>query len=473
MESLQLHPERYLSSEPSVRSLALEIYESIRELPIISPHSHVDPQLFVDPRQRFGNPTELFITPDHYVFRILYSQGIPLEALGIPPRVVGGEGVEADPQKVWKLFCSNFHTFAGTPTSLWLQEELAGVFGIYEKPSAENADSMYAQLSEMLKSYEYSPRKLYERFLIECLCTTDTATDTLSAHQTLQSQAWTGRILPTFRPDKLTNLNNPNWRTELANLETLIGKEIRSYRDFIHALEERRAFFKQTGAKATDHDVLTPYTAEYSPAELDRIFQQALLGEANPEDAQKFSAQMLMEMARMSCEDGLVMQMHTGSYRNHNQALFERFGPDMGSDIPVQMEFTHNLATLLQKFGSSKDFTLVLFTLDESCYTRELAPLAGHYPAVKLGPPWWFLDSLGGMQRYLDAVVEIAGFYNLAGFNDDTRGFCSIPARHDLWRRACANWLAGQTAKYILGLQDALAIARELAYGLAKRTYHL
>ena len=473
MDSLYLHPQRYFSCDPSVRKLAVEIYESIRDLPLISPHSHVDPQLFVDPQQRFGNPTELFISPDHYIFRILYSQGIPLEALGIRPLVGDGTGVEEDPQKIWELFCSHFYLFAGTPTSLWLQEGLAGVFGVYEKPSTKNADRLYAQLSEMLRSEAYSPRKLFERFQIEALCTTDTATDTLSAHQALQNQAWPGRILPTFRPDKLTKLQNPLWKTELANLEALIGKEITTYSNFIQALEDRRAFFKQTGAMATDHDVLTPYTAESSPAELAGIFQRALLGKTSTEDANKFSAQMLMEMARMSCEDGLIMQVHAGSFRNHNKALFERFGPDLGSDIPVRMEFTRNLVALLQKFGSARNFTLVLFTLDESCYARELAPLAGHYPAVKLGPPWWFFDSLAGIQRYFDAVVETAGFYNLAGFNDDTRGFCSIPARHDLWRRASANWLAGQTTKHVFSLEEAILIARELAYGLTKRTYHL
>jgi len=473
MAGENLRPERFFSSDPAVRTLAVEIYESIRNLPILCPHGHVDPQLFVDPLQRFGNPTELFITPDHYVFRLLFSQGIPLEALGIQPLDGNHANVEADPQKAWGLFCSNFHLFAGTPTSLWLQEELAGVFGITEKPSAENAERLYAQLSEMLQMEEYSPRRLYERFRIEALCTTDAATDNLSAHQALQNQTWAGRILPTFRPDKLTNLKNPTWRTDLSNLEVLISKEITTYPGFIQALEDRRAFFKQIGAKATDHDVLTPYTAEFTPAELEGIFQRALRGNADAEDAHRFSAGMLMEMAHMSCEDGLVMQVHAGSFRNHNRNLFEQFGPDMGADIPVQTEFTRNLTPLLQKFGNSKNLTLVLFTLDESCYGRELAPLAGHYPSVKLGPPWWFFDSLGGMQRYFEAVVETAGFYNLAGFNDDTRAFCSIPARHDLWRRASANWLAGQTAKHVLGMQDARVIAQELAYGLAKRTYRL
>ncbi|HSN93528.1 MAG TPA: glucuronate isomerase [Anaerolineaceae bacterium] len=473
MEGQAMHPERYFSSDPIVRGLAVELYESIRYLPILCPHGHVDAQLFVDPNQRFGNPTELFITPDHYLIRALYAHGIALEALGIQACNGDKTDLETDPKRVWKLFCSNFHIFAGTPTGLWVREELAGVFGFNEIPSAKNADHLYLQLSEMLQSEHYSPRRLYERFNIEALCTTDAATDNLSAHQALQKQTWSGRILPTFRPDKLIDLENPTWITELAKLEALSGKEITTFSNFIRSLEDRRAFFIQIGAKASDHGVRSPYTAEFSPAEIESIFQRALRGSLDADDARKFSAQMLMEMARMSCEDGLVMQVHAGSYRNHNQPLFEKFGPDMGADIPVRSEFTQNLAPLLCKFGNSKNLTLVLFTLDESCYGRELAPLAGHYPAVKLGPPWWFFDSLNGIQRYFDAVVETAGFYNLAGFNDDTRAFCSIPARHDLWRRASANWLAGQAARHMLDMRDAKFIAQELAYGLAKRTYNL
>lgn len=473
MENPKLHPQRYFSSEPFVRSLAFELYENIRDLPILSPHGHVDASIFVDPQQRFANPTELFIKPDHYILRLLYSQGISLESMGIPPLNGDPSLVQTDPLQIWKLFCTHFQLFDGTPSSLCIREELAGVFDIHEKPCAENAESLYQQLSEMLQSEDFSPRKLYKRFKIESLSTTDAATDILSAHIALKTGTWEGKVLPTFRPDRLTNLENPAWRAELTSLEALVASEINSYKDFIHGLEARRAYFKQVGATATDQGITTPYTAEFRPMELEAIFQRALRGQASPEDADKFSAQLLMEMARMSCEDGLVMQLHAGSYRNHNRELFERFGADMGADIPVQTEFTRNLAPLLQTYGNSIKLTLVLFTLDESAYARELAPLAGHYPAVKLGPPWWFYDSLAGIQRYFETVVETAGFYNLAGFNDDTRAFCSIPARHDLWRRASTNWLAGQVARHILSKEDARVIAHELAYGLAKRTYNL
>ncbi|MEA4811685.1 MAG: glucuronate isomerase [Anaerolineaceae bacterium] len=470
MEKSYSDPERYFSCEPGIRKIAMELYEGIRHLGIISPHSHVDPALFSSPERRFGNPAELFIIPDHYVFRMLYSQGIPLEALGVA--TLKGE-VTAEPREVWQTFCAHYYLFAGTPTSLWIQDELAAVFGINEQPCAENAGRLYDRISEALASAEYSPRALFDRFKIEVLCTTDSATDALSAHQSLKQGPWQRRILPTFRPDTLFKLPSPGWKNALAKLGSLYGKEISSYKVFLEAIEERRAFFKAMGAKACDHGVLNPFTENISTEAMEKIFQRALAGTASNEDYANFSAQMLMEMARMSCEDGLVMQLHAGSLRNHNQALYERFGADMGADIPVSAEFTRNLRPLLQRYGSTAGFRLVLFTLDESAYSRELAPLAGHYPAVKLGPPWWFLDSPKGMERYLDATVETAGFYNLAGFNDDTRGFCSIPARHDLWRRISCNWLAKQVSRQFLGLSSAKEIARELAYGLALQTYGL
>ena len=218
---------------------------------------------------------------------------------------------------------------------------------------------------------------------------------------------------------------------------------------------------------------MTPNTAELTPSEADTIFQRALHGKIDSSDVSRFTAHMLMEMARMSIEDGLVMQLHPGSLRNHNEVIFQKFGLDKGADIPIQTEYTQNLRPLLNKYGNDSRLTLILFTLDETTYSRELAPLAGHYPALKLGPPWWFFDSLNGMARYFDRVMETAGIYNTAGFNDDTRAFCSIPARHDLWRRASADWLAGLVARHIIDMNDAKEMIQDLAVNLAKRAYKL
>jgi glucuronate isomerase len=178
-------------------------------------------------------------------------------------------------------------------------------------------------------------------------------------------------------------------------------------------------------------------------------------------------------MARMSLEDGLVMQIHPGSWRNHNQQIFERFGPDKGCDIPVQTEYTRNLYELLNTFGTDKRLTIIIFTLDETAYARELAPLAGHYPALRLGPPWWFHDSIEGMRRFREQVTETASIYNTVGFNDDTRAFPSIPARHDLSRRVDANFLAGKVARHIIDPDDAHRMIRALAYDLVKQNYKL
>ncbi|MCG2783854.1 MAG: glucuronate isomerase [Anaerolineae bacterium] len=472
-----MNPDRFFSPDPTLRSLARELYEPVATLPIISPHGHVDPRLFADPNARFGTPAELFIIPDHYVTRMLYSQGIPLEKLGIRELGIAEtpnpQSLIPNHREIWKLFCANFHLFRGTPSGVWLAHELSQVFGIEEKPSAANANWLYDLISEKLPSPEFSPRALFERFNIDILSTTDAATDMLEHHQMIRQSGWNGKIIPCFRPDGVVNLDAPGWRQNIDMLSVVSGVNVTDYSSFIRALEQRREFFKLMGASATDHAALTPATVELTPAEADAIFQRALKGQSEPDDPARFTAHMLMEMARMSVEDGLVMQLHPGSLRNHNDIIFQKFGLDKGSDIPLQTEYTRNLRPLLNKFGNNPNLSLLLFTLDETSYSRELATLAGHYPALKLGPPWWFHDSLNGMARYFDQVMETAGLYNTAGFNDDTRAFCSIPARHDVWRRASANWVAGLVARHIVDLEDAQEMMKELAVGLAKRAYKL
>ncbi|HSQ18124.1 MAG TPA: glucuronate isomerase, partial [Anaerolineales bacterium] len=350
--------------------------------------------------------------------------------------------------------------------------ELSVVFNIDEKPSTANADLLYDLITEKLAQPEFLPRALFERFNIEVLCTTDAATDTLETHQAIRA-AWDGRIIPCFRPDGVVNLDAPGWQQNIDQLSAVSDIAVIDYSSFIRSLEQRREFFRSLGATATDHAALTPATTELTALEAETIFQRALKGQATPEDAARFTAHMLIEMARMSVEDGLVMQIHPGSLRNHNHYIFQRFGPDKGCDIPLQTEYTRNLLPLLNRFGNDSRLTLILFTLDETSYSRELATLAGHYPALKLGPPWWFHDSLNGMARYFDQVMETAGIYNTAGFNDDTRAFCSIPARHDVWRRAAANWVAGLVARHIVDMDDACEMMKELAVGLVKRAYKL
>ena len=457
---INMNPDRFFSPDPTTRDIARVLYQTVASLSIVSPHGHVDPRLFSDPNATFGTPSELLIIPDHYVTRMLYSQGIPFEAL-----------LTDDHREIWKLFCENFHLFRGTPSGIWLTDELSSVFGVDEKPSASNADRLFDSLSDKLSSPEFSPRKLFERFNIEVLCTTDAATDMLEYHQAIKDSGWNGNIRPTFRPDGVVNLDVPNWKANIKKLSEVSGIDVKDYKSFIQALEQRRAFFKSMGATATDHAAITPATAELSEAEADAIFQRALKGEFTKEDASRFTAHLLMEMARMSIDDGLVMQLHPGSFRNHNDIVFQKFGLDKGADIPHQTEYTRNLLPLLNKYGNDSRLTLILFTLDETTYSRELATLAGHYPALKLGPPWWFHDSLNGMARYFDQVMETAGIYNTAGFNDDTRAFCSIPARHDVWRRASANWLAGLVARHIVDVNDANEMIQALAVGLVRRAY--
>jgi glucuronate isomerase len=466
-----MNPDRYFDSDPTRRAIARELYDAVAVQPLICPHGHVDPRLFADSNYSFGSPVDLLIIPDHYVFRMLYSQGVALEALGVPRR--DGGAVETDHRKIWQTFADHFYLFRGTPTGVWFNDELSNIFGVEEKLSGDSAQRIYDAIAAKLATPEFRPRALFARFNIEVLCTTDAATAPLTQHQALKASGWAGNIRPTFRPDAVVNLDTPGWRENIEALSAISGIQVHNYATFIQALENRRAFFKSMGATATDHAALTPYTHELSPQTLDAIFQRALSGEANADDAVHFTGHMLLEMARMSIEDGLVMQLHPGSRRNHNQIIFDHFGTDMGADIPIGTEYTYNLRPLLSKYGNDPRLTLILFTLDEATYSRELATLAGHYPAVKLGPPWWFHDSLNGMARYFDQVMETAGLYNTVGFNDDTRAFPSIPARHDVWRRAGANWLAGLVTRHFIDLNEAHEMIQALAYGLVKQAYKL
>jgi glucuronate isomerase len=466
-----LPENRYFDPDPTQRSIATELYNSVASLPIISPHGHVEPRLLADEDASFGTPVNLLVIPDHYVFRMLCSQGIRLEDLGVPR--MDGSPVEKDHRKIWQIFADQFYLFRGTPTGAWLAHVLSCVFGIDEKLTGQTAQRIYDQIEAKLKSPEFRPRTLFKRFNIEVLCTTDAATDSLSYHQAIRKSNWDGNVRPTFRPDAVTNLLHPHWHSHIKRLSEVGGITVDSYQKFIRALEERRVFFKTMGATATDHAAESAYTGELSPSEAEAVFQRALHGKANAEDTRRFTAHMIMEFARMSIEDGLVMQFHVGAVRDHNDLIYQRFGSDKGADIPVQSEFTRNLRPLLNKYGMDARLTLILFNLDESTYSRELAPLAGHYPAVKLGPPWWFHDSINGMRRYFDRVMETAGLHNTAGFNDDTRAFPSIPARHDLWRRVSANWIAGLVVRGIVDIEDAKEMIVDMAYRLAKRAYKI
>jgi glucuronate isomerase len=465
-----LNEDRFFSPVESVRKYAREIYHSIKDLPIISPHGHVDPSIFSE-NKPFPNPAQLFIIPDHYLYRMLYSQGIPMVSLGIP--TIDGSKVETDPRKIWQIFADNYFLFSGTPSGAWLSYEFGVVFGIKEKLNSSNAQKFYDKLQEKINSPEFLPRKLFEKFNIEVLSTTDAASDDLSHHKKIKKSDWKGRVIPCFRPDGVTDISNKNWKANLKLLEKSVNFEINSYKSFIRALEQTREYFKSLGATSTDHGVFSPYTHELSKKEVKEIFNRALKSKSTEKDAKLFTAHMLMEMARMSTEDGLVMQLHPGAYRNHNPLIFEKYGPDKGCDIPMQTEYTFNLKELLNKYGINPKFTLIVFTLDETSYSRELAPLAGHYPSMKLGPAWWFHDSIEGMIRYRRMVTETAGFYNTVGFNDDTRAFVSIPARHDLARRIDSNYLAELVAKHILSLDEGLTIAKELAYNLVKKAYKI
>lgn len=435
----------------------------MRGLPILSPHGHTQAGWFAK-NEPFSDPAKLFVQPDHYVYRMLYSQGISLEDLEI------GRAEMKDPRGVWRIFASNYYLFRGTPTRMWLDYCFQELFGLEERLSAANADLYFDTISDALKTKEFLPRALYERFGLEVLATTDSPLDSLADHRAIRESGWGARIVPTFRPDSVVDPDFDGFAGNIARLGEMTGEDTASWTGYLAALRASRARFKAMGCTATDHGHPTARTANLGANEAAALFANVLKGKG---DAELFRAQMLTEMARMSVEDGLVMQLHPGSIRNHNKLIFQRFGRDAGADIPGPTDYVQGLRPLLDELGNEAGLSIILFTLDESTYSRELAPLAGHYPCLKLGPAWWFHDSPEGMMRFRERVTETAGFYNTVGFNDDTRAFLSIPARHDMARRVDCAFLARLVSEHQLGEDEAAEVAQELAYGLAKKAYRL
>jgi glucuronate isomerase len=467
-----LHEDRHFDSDPVIRRNARELYDETRALPIVSPHGHVDAAILAK-NDAFADPASVIVTPDHYILRMLYSRGVPLEALGVAPIDGNPPDAETEPRKIWQTFVDHWHLFRATPTRAWLEYELREVFGVRDEMESGSAMRVYDATAERLQSPEFRPRALLKRFNIETLATTDAASDALESHRILRAMDIGTRVIPTFRPDALFRIASPGWSAELARFEGAGSGTIGSFAELMRALARRRADFKAMGATATDHAVLVPRTERLKDAEAERLFSKAGERAATGEDQARFEAHLLMEMARMSVDDGLVMQLHAGALRDHNGLVSRRFGPDRGGDIPVATEFTRNLQPLLNAYGNDARFQLIVFTLDESTYSRELAPLAGHYPAMLLGAPWWFHDSIEAMMRFRRATTETAGIENTAGFTDDTRAFCSIPARHDLARRVDANYLGGLVARHVIEMSDAREMAKMMAYDLAKRAYRL
>ena len=461
-----IHEDRLFPAEPSTRKIAKALYAHVKSLPIVSPHGHTQAAWFAK-NEPFPDPAKLFVQPDHYVFRMLYSQGISLEDLEI------GQEELKDARKVWRIFASHYYLFRGTPTRIWLDFAFQDLFGMEERLSEKTADLYFDIISEKLRTPEFLPRALYERFNLEVLATTDSPLDSLDDIKAIRNSGWKARILPTFRPDAVVDPEFHGFAANIVSLGEQTGEDTAVWPGYLNALRIARARFRTLGCTATDHGHPTAQTADLPTAEAAELFRKVLAGTADTSQQELFRAQMLTEMARMSLEDGLVMQIHPGSVRNHNRKVHERYGRDVGADIPRPTNYVDALRPLLDRFGNECDLTIILFTLDESTYSRELAPLAGHYPCLRLGPSWWFHDSPEGMRRFREQTTETAGFYNTVGFNDDTRAFLSIPARHDVARRVDCGFLARLVAEHRLEEDEAFEVAHDLAYGLVKKAYRL
>ena len=466
---LRLHPDRLFPSEGRTRDIARALHAGVKDLPIVSPHGHTDPAWFAR-NEAFSDPASLLIVPDHYVFRMLYSQGVPLDALGVP--TVDGSMTETDPRKIWNIFAANYHLFRGTPSRMWLDWVFAEAFGIDVRLESATADLYYDTIDAALKTPAFRPRALFDRFGIELIATTESPLDPLEHHAAIRASDWNGRVVTAYRPDPVVDPDTPGFAANVRRFGETANADVGSYAGYLAAHRFHRARFRDAGATSTDHGHPSAATADLTPAEAEALYAR-VMAQPTAADAELFRAQMLTEMAAMSVEDGMVMQLHPAVSRSHNASVLARFGRDKGGDIPLPGEFVRALKPLLDRFGNNPALTLILFTLDEDTYSRELAPLAGHYPALKLGPPWWFHDSPEGMRRFRERATETAGFYNTVGFNDDTRAFLSIPARHDVARRVDCAFLAKLVAEHRLEEDEAHEVARALAYDLVKQAYRL
>lgn len=473
MALLELHPDRLFPADGTLRAIASRLYAEVKDLPIVSPHGHTDPSWFAG-NEAFADPANLLITPDHYVYRMLYSQGIALEDLGLEPQDgLNGRPVERAPRTIWRRFAENYHLFRGTPSHVWHDWVYREVFGLTERLSAETADVYFDTINECLKQDAFRPRALMDRFNIEVIATTESPLDDLRHHARLQKDGWGRRVITAYRPDPVVDPEFDGFADNLDKLGDITGEDTQTYHGYLAALRNRRAFFAAHGATSTDHGHRTALTLDLARSDAEALFRRVRGSQFSPLDAERFRAHMLMEMAAMSLEDGLVMQIHPGSHRNHNSHVFTRFGRDKGADIPTRTDYVEALRPLLSRFGNDPRLSIIVFTLDESTYARELAPLAGHYPALKLGPAWWFHDSPEGMRRFREQTTETAGFYNTVGFNDDTRAFLSIPARHDVARRMDCGFLARLVAEHRMTEDDARETAVDLTYRLVKKAYKL
>lgn len=470
LSALLIDEDRLFDAEPKARAVARSLYAGIKDLPLISPHGHTDPRWYAE-NQPFPDPAQLLIVPDHYVFRMLFSQGVRLEDLGVP--TADGTAVETDGRAIWRRFAEHYYLFRGTPTRMWLDHTFATLFGLTELLTPQNADAAYDRIAELLQREDYRPRALFERFNIEVIATTEGALDDLKWHRQIRESGWKGRVITAYRPDAIVDPDFDGFAANLDKLGEITGCDTGHFPGYLDAHRQRRAYFKSFGATSSDHGHPTAETANLLPKEAGVLFDKVRTGKADAGERALFRAQMLTEMARMSIDDGLVLQIHPGAWRNHSPTMLGKFGRDKGFDIPTETNYVRALKPLLDAVGTVPQLTIVLFTLDETSYARELAPLAGVYPALRLGPPWWFHDSPEGMRRFREMATETAGFYNTVGFNDDTRAFPSIPARHDVARRVDCAFLARLVTEHRLGEDEAHDVAHDLAYALAKRAYKL
>jgi len=341
-------------------------------------------------------------------------------------------------------------------------------------PSAETADEIYDRIDALLKTDAFRPRELFDHFNIQFIATTDDPCDDLHFHQALAAnQEWQRRIVPTFRPDKYLEPLKETWKADVDLLGELSGVDTGSYAGWVAAMENRRAYFKANGAVSTDHSHQDAEAEPLDAAEAELLYAAARAESIAADDAARLRKDFVFQQARMASEDGLVMTIHPAVARNHHIPTFEKYGADVGCDFPISVEFVRALKPMLNAFGTNPNFQLIIFTMDETVYSRELGPMASFYPSVYAGVPWWMIDAPDATARFRRAITETCGFGKTTGMIDDTRALLSIPARHDMARRLDCGYLAELVGDHRLSMDEAMDTAHDLVAVQSQRAFKL
>ncbi len=449
------HADRLFPADLSTRMLARRLYESVRGLPLVCSGVVADPSWFAE-NPALPDPAQVFVQSDRQVWAILRGHGVAPGQLGVAD---DGASIAGDPASVWKVFAANYHAFRGTPTRLWHDHAFSTLFGLNERLSADNSDRFYTRVAECLAKPEFRPRALFQRFNIELLSALATPFDSLDPYLAARGSL-KGRLVPTYCPDRLVDANNPGFITALDRFAELTSTDAWTWKGYLDAHRQRRAQFKSAGALAISQFALAARTADLPAEDAEKLFAKIVSRDFSPAEGDLFRAQMATEMARMSLDDGLVLQLHLDTPPVH----------DPEQKVPPPMPSVDGLLPLLQRFRGEPGLRVVACQDGLSAQADELARLASEYACLFVSA-----GGSGGsepMRRFRAMSFQNAAFYKTLNALQGQR-FIALAALTDAIRRLDCAFLAEFVVAHRLDEDEAHAMAKDVAYGISKKVYHL